>query len=388
MLPDNFEIVIKTLPGLETVLRNEVLKLGGRNPKIIKRAVVCDGDLGFVYKANLWLRDAIRILVPISKFQIRDEQNLYNKVKAIAWEEIFPINATFAIDAVVFSDRFRNSHFMALKAKDAIVDRFREKTGKRPSIQKDDPDIRIDLHIQRHHVSISLDSSGESLHKRKYRVSVDQAPLSEVLAAGILDLIEWDGQEALIDPMCGSGTFLTEAALKAANVPPNVFRERFAFKNWLNFDGELFELIHQKSLEKERAQMPTLLGFDISPTVLAKAKRNTKQALMEDFISFEKQDFSKWQPRTDIPRRGTLIMNPPYDEKLEADIPELYTAIGDSLKQNFADYTAWILSGSQEGFKHIALKPSKKIELRNGKMPVWLYRYDLYEGSRKSLDVK
>ena len=376
-------LFIKTLPGIEKILSREVKKLGGRDVKEVTRGVEVTGDIGFVYKANLWLRTALRILVQLKRFQVRDEDHLYKVIKKIPWEEYFDVNKTIAVDATVFSDRFRNSLYVAQLTKDAIVDRFREQTGKRPNVQLREPDIRIDIHIQRHFCTVSLDSSGDSLHKRKYRNEVDAAPLSEVLASGILALMEFDGSQNLIDPMCGSGTFLIEAALKSANIPANVFRDYYSFKNWNNYDQELYDLIFNKSLEKEENSAVKFFGFDIDPKVVAKAKRNAKQALMDEVIKIQKADFTNWNKGDHIPDNGILIMNPPYDIKMEANIPLLYRDIGNTLKRHFSGYTAWIFTGSEEGIKSVGLKASKKYSLKNGSLDAWLLRYDLYDGSKK-----
>jgi len=376
-------LFIKTLPGLEKALSREIKKLGGRDVTEVTRGVEATGDLGFVYKANLWLRTALRILVQLKRFQVRDEDHLYKVIKKIPWEEYFDVDKTIAVDATIFSDRFRNSLYVAQLTKDAIVDRFREQTGQRPSVQLREPEIRIDIHIQRHFCTVSLDSSGDSLHKRKYRNEVDTAPLSEVLASGILALMEFDGSQNLIDPMCGSGTFLIEGALKAANIPPNVFRDYYAFKNWKNYDQELYDLIFTKSLEKEENTHVQFFGFDIDPKVVAKAKRNAKEALMDEVIKIQKADFTDWNKGDHIPDNGILIMNPPYDIKMEANIPELYRDIGNTLKRHFSGYTAWIFTGSEEGIKSIGLRASKKYPLKNGSIDTWLLRYDLYDGSKK-----
>lgn len=383
MKDSNLQIVIKTLPGLERVLAREVRQLGGREVQEVRRGIVCKGDLGFVFKCNLWLRTALRVLVQIDRFQVRDEKNLYKKVYETPWEKYFDSDKTIAIDATVHSDRFRNSLFVAQKTKDGIVDRFRDQSGKRPSVDLKNPDIRINVHIQNHFCTLSLDSSGESLHKRGYRVEVDKAPLSEVLAAGILSLMDWQGKGPLLDPMCGSGTFLTEAALFASNVPVNVFRKQFSFQNWKDYDAELFDTIFESSMKKENRDLPPIYGFDIDPQIGAKARRNVKNALMEDVIKVQKRNFLNWPEDEKVAPGTTLIMNPPYDLKLEADIPELYKGIGDSLKQHFSGCTAWVFTASAEGLKHLGLKPTKKIPLKNAKLDSWLVRYDLYEGSKK-----
>lgn len=384
MSNQDLPILIKTLPGLERVLAREVRQLGGREIQEVRRGVQCKGDLGFVYKCNLWLRTAVRVLVKMEQFQVRDENHLYKVINKIAWEDYFDVNQTIAIDATVFSDRFRNSLFIAQKTKDAIVDRFRDREGKRPSVELRQPDIRINVHIQKHICTLSLDSSGDSLHKRGYRTEVDRAPLNEVLAAGILALIDWQGKGPLMDPMCGSGTFLTEAALFASNVPVNVFRKKYSFQNWKDYDAKLFDTIFEAALGKENADIPGIQGFDRDPVVLAKARRNIKNSLMEEVVKVRKRDFLNWPEEDLVPAGTTVVMNPPYDLKIEADIPLLYKGIGDTLKQHFSGCTAWVITASEEGIKNLGLKPSKKIPLKNGNLDSWLVRYDLYEGSKKN----
>ena len=375
-------ITIKTLYGLERVLAQEVKALGGGDVEVLKRAVSVSGDLGFVYKCNLWLRTALRVLMQLKKFRARTPEELYEGVKSIPWEQHFAAQKTIAIDATVFSDHFPNSLFVAQKAKDAVADRFREKSGKRPSVNTQNPDIRINVHIVKGDVRISLDSSGDSLHKRKYRKVADRAPLSEVLAAGILLLSGWDQKSNLLDPMCGSGTILTEAALITHNIPPNVFRKEYAFQNWKNYDGELFNLIFDKALEKEQRFDGQLVGWDRNNTALRKARTNLKNALMADEVELETTDFLTQEPPS-FSGPLTLILNPPYGEKIEADVEELYREIGRRLKFHYNGATAWIFTGSEEGIRNIGLRPSKKIQLYNGKIPCWLLRYDLYKGSRK-----
>lgn len=386
MSEQDLPILIKTLPGLERVLAREVRQLGGREIQEVRRGVQCKGDIGFVYKCNLWLRTAIRVLVKMDQFQVRDESHLYKVINKIAWEDYFDVNQTIAIDATVFSDRFRNSLFIAQKTKDAIVDRFREREGKRPSVELRQPDIRINVHIQKHICTLSLDSSGDSLHKRGYRTEVDRAPLNEVLAAGILALIDWQGKGPLMDPMCGSGTFLTEGALFASNVPVNVFRKKYSFQNWKNYEAPLFDTIFEAALAKENADIPSIKGYDRDPVVLAKARRNIKNALMEEVVKVQKRDFLNWPEEELVPAGTTVVMNPPYDLKIEADIPLLYKGIGDTLKKHFNGCTAWIITASEEGIKNLGLKHSQKIPLKNGNLDSWLVRYDLYEGSKKNKD--
>ena len=380
---NNLKIIAKTYFGLEDVLAKELRELGARNPKTIKRGVSFEGDLGFLYKANLWCRTALRFLVPIAQFKVRNEKELYKKIYALEWEGYFSKQKTIAIDAVVHSRQFKHSLFVAQKCKDAIVDRFRDQLGERPAVDTRQPDIRINIHISNENVSVSLDASGESLHKRGYRVDAGVAPISEVLAAGILKLAGWDGLKDFIDPMCGSGTFLIEAALMAQNIPPNVFRKEFAFRNWKNFDEELFRFLFDKALEKEKNFHFSIKGFDRNSGAVMKARKNVRSALMAEEITIQKADFLSFEKDENFKERGLLVFNPPYGEKMEADIPDLYKGIGDTLKTQFKGYTAWIITSSAEGIKNVGLKPSKKIPLYNGKLESWLVKYEMYEGSKK-----
>ncbi len=383
MNPDQLKILAKTYFGLEDVLAKELRTLGAREVKTIKRGVTFTGDLGFLYKCNLWTRTALRFLVPVGEFKIRNEHELYKKVKSIAWEELFTEEKTIAVDAVVNARQYRNSLFIAQKTKDAIVDRFREEKGERPSVNTQDPDIRINVHIYNENVTISLDASGSSLHKRGYRKEADIAPISEVLAAGILKLVGWDGIQDFIDPMCGSGTFPIEAALMAHNIPPNIFRKNFAFKNWNNFNEELYQLLFDKALEKEQNFHFKIYGFDKDTRLVMKARNNAKSALLQDQMSIQKMDFLTFEKPEHFKERGLVVFNPPYGEKMEADIPALYKGIGDTLKREFQGFTAWMFTSSQEGLKNLGLKPSQKIPLYNGKLESWLVKYELYAGSRK-----
>ncbi len=385
-MSENFKMLAKTMHGLEDVLAKELRQLGAMDIKTVKRGATFVGDQGFMYKANLWLRTALRILVPIKEFKVRNEEEIYKRMKEIAWENYFEIDKKIMINATVFSRQFNHSLFIAQKAKDAIVDRFRERTGSRPSVDTKNPEIRIDVYIHNEKVVVSLDSSGHSLHRRGYRQEADVAPINEALAAGILKLAGWDGMSHFIDPMCGSGTFLIEAALMAHNIPPQVFRKDFSFKHWKTFDKELYDLLFDKALEKEKNFHYTILGFDNDPRVLLKAGRNIKNALMGDQIKIEKADFMDFKSSREIKKPGILVFNPPYGVKIDADIPALYTGIGDTLKRDFPGFTAYVFTSSLEGLKHLGLKPSRKTQLYNGKLESWLVRYDLYEGSRKNRD--
>ena len=382
---DNLNMLAKCLAETEDVLAKELRQLGAMDIVKVKRGVKFKGDKGFLYKANLWLRTALRILVPISEFKARNEEEIYRKVKQIPWEHHFGVEHTFLVKSNVFAPHIRNSLFVSQRVKDAIADRFREKTGRRPSVSKENPQIVVDIHIAREKVVVSLDSSGDSLHKRGYREETGRAPISEVLAACILNIAGWDGLKHLVDPMCGSGTFLIEAALMSHNIPPGVYRQNFSFKNWKDFDEDLYELIFNKALEKEKNFQYSITGFDSDSRSVLKSRHNLKKSLMNEQVSTEKMDFLDIPSKREFPTPGMLVINPPYGEKLEADIPQLYQGIGDSLKQHFAGYEAWIFTASQEGIKHIGLKASKKIPLKNGKLDCWLVKYELYQGSKKAI---
>lgn len=376
----DLQLVIKTLPGLENVLAREVKMLGGRNVKEMKRAVSATGDLGFVYKANLWLRTAVRIMVVLDNFKIRDENELYKKLKKMPWVDMFDVSKSIVIDATVFSPHYTNSLFIAQRSKDAVADHFREKVNSRPSVSTREPDIRINVHITGNNCTVSLDSSGDSLHKRNYRQRVESAPLNEILAAGLLELSGWDKKSSLIDPMCGSGTILIEAAMMAYNIPPNVFRKNFCFKHWQNYQPDLFELIFDKSLEKEQTFSGRIIGFDKSQAALSKAAQNVEAALMDEQIELYQADFTAFDQKDKLPTTGTIVFNPPYNIKMEADIPELYKSIGNALKDHFSGYKAWVFSASQEGLKSIHMKAAKKYKLMNAKLDAWLVGFDIFSG--------
>lgn len=371
-------LLIKTLPGLEAVLEREIKALGGRQLKPLKRGVKATGDMGFVYKANLALRSALRVLVQVKEAPVQNPEALYKLMRRIPWEQYFSPQATMMVDATVYSRVFTNSLFVAQKAKDGIADRFRDKKGERPNVDLQNPQVRINVHISEKHCSVSLDSSGASLHKRNYRSARHEAPLSEVLAAGILQLTGWEGHLPLVDPMCGSGTFLVEGAFLASQLPPNLLRKEFAFRHWQGFDEELMQTIIEGLLSREGENPPTLYGFDKTTAALYKARQNIRSALLEDRIELAKADFTDFKKREQLPDKGVIVMNPPYDLKMEADIPQLYSQIGDTLKQQFTGYTAFLYTGNAEGIKNVGLKASQKTFLPNAQRDAWLVRYDLY----------
>jgi len=374
-------MVAKTLFGLEEVLAKELLHLGAQD--IVKgvRSVSFVGDKGFMYKANLGLRTAIKILKPIKTFRIKNEEDLYNQVYKIKWEEYLKPSGTLAVDATVHSKTFTHSKFVALKTKDAIVDRFRELSGERPNIDLRFPDLKINVHIDRQVCTISLDTSGESLHKRGYKLDTNIAPISEVLAAGLLLLSGWDGQTDFMDPMCGSGTILIEAAMIACNIPPNLMRKEFAFERWQDWDVDLFEKIEESLLKKTRDFHHKILGYDKAPSAIRKAKANIKNAHLEEFIKVAHEDFFKTEKEAE--EKLHMLFNPPYGERLEIDFEAFYKSIGDTLKQGYPNTDAWFITSNLEAVKQVGLRPSRKIKVFNAKLESRFLKYEIYAGSKK-----
>jgi putative N6-adenine-specific DNA methylase len=371
----------KTFFGFETVLADELKSLGAADIVVKNRLVEFYGDQGFLYKANYSLSTALRILKPILSFSVKTEHQLYDKFKKFEWEKYLDIDQTFIIDSTVHSDYFTHSHYAALKVKDALVDRFQEKFGRRPSVDKDQADIWFNLHISHDKVTLSLDSSGESLHKRGYKVNGGPAPINEVLAAGLLKLAGWNGNGNFLDPMCGSGTILTEAALIATNIPPQVHRKRFAFENWSDFDADLFEKIKETRLNRIKEFHGKIVGYDISSSMLQIAEANIKSADLEDFIEVDYQDFFKSEKNM-FP--VLVLFNPPYNERLISDNEKLYKEIGDTLKNSYPNTFAWFITSDLSAKKYVGLKPSKKVKVFNGKLECDFLRYDIYEGSKKN----
>lgn len=376
-------MVAKTLHGLEDLLSQELRELGALGIEKGRRSVQFEGDTGFMYKANLCCRTAIKILKPITTFNVFNEDDFYKKVYSIAWEDYMEVDGSLAVDASVFSKTFTHSQYVALKAKDAIVDRFRDMLGKRPDVDLRHPTLRINIHIDRNICTVSLDSSGESLHKRGYKTNTVEAPINEVLAAGIIMLSGWKGQCDFLDPMCGSGTILTEAAMIACNIPPNLNREEFGFETWMDFDEKLYNVIEEASLKRVKDFHFSILGYDKDPFALRKAKENIKNANLQEFIKVELQDFFKSKKTND--RYWHLVFNPPYDERLSIEnIEEFYGQIGTTLKHGYPGSQAWMITSNMEALKNVGLRASKKIKLFNGKLESRLVQYELYEGSRKT----
>ena len=379
----NFKMVAKTLYGLEDLLASELRQLGASAVEIGTRNVSFEGDTGFMYKANLCCRTAIKVLKPITAFNVFKEEDLYRKVYDIPWEDYMEANGSLAVDATVFSKQFTHSQYISLKTKDAIVDRFRDKEGERPDVDLDHPTLRINIHIDRNICTVSLDSSGASLHKRGYKTASTLAPINEVLAAGMIMLSGWNGQSNFLDPMCGSGTILAEAAMIASNIPANLNRDEFGFETWPDFDVDLYELIENSALKKIRDFRFKILGYDNDPVVVKKARQNIKNANLDDFVEISTCDFFESKKELEGPMH--IVFNPPYDERLQvSDIEAFYGKIGTTLKHGYPGSQAWMITSNMEALKCVGLRPSKKIKLYNGKLESRFVRYEMYEGSRKA----
>ena len=376
----SFEMIAKTFQGLEEVLAQELTSLGANDIQIGRRMVSFTGDKAMLYRANFCLRTAIRILKPIKHFTAQDADEVYEAVKAIRWEDYLDSDKSFAVDAVVFSEDFRHSKFVSYRVKDAIADYFREKTGKRPSVRLNNPDVLLNIHIAQTDCTLSLDSSGESLHRRGYRQEAVEAPLNEVLAAGMILLTGWHGECDLIDPMCGSGTIPIEAALIARNIAPGVFRKGYAFEQWNDFDAALFESIYNDD-SQEREFTHKIYGYDNSPKANEIATHNVKAAGVTKDVVLKLQPFQQFEQPEE---KSIIITNPPYGERISADdLLGLYGMIGERLKHAFSGNTAWILSYRDECFDQIGLKASQRIPLYNGALECEFREYEIFKGTYK-----
>lgn len=379
---ENFKMVAKTLFGFEDILANELTQLGAQNVQKGVRVVTFEGDKGFMYKANLGLRTALKILKPIHTFKASNENMLYKGIQQIDWADYLSTYQTFLIDTTLHSDKFNHSQFVALKSKDAIVDQFREKTGERPDIDKDFPDLKLHVHIDREMVTVSLDTSGESLHRRGYKTATNIAPINEVLAAGMLILSGWDGETNFMDPMCGSGTILAEAAMIACNIPANINRKEFAFEKWNDWDSELFDKILDSLLSKTRDFHHKIIGYDKAPSAVKKAIDNIHNANLSEFITITEQDF--FNTEKELEGKLHMVFNPPYGERLDIQLERFYREIGDTLKKNYSDTDAWFITGNIEALKFVGLRPSRKIKLFNGKLEARFAKYQMYAGSKRA----
>lgn len=379
---NKFLLVATTIFGLEEILANELKTLGAEDIHIYTRAVSFEGNIRLMYTANLWCRTALRILKPISEFDVLDEYELYDKISLIDWQEYLDVNGTLAIDAVVHNSNLTHSKFIAQKTKDAIADQFRNKLGIRPSVDLENPSLRINIHIDQNYCTVSLDSSGIPLFKRGYRKMTGEAPINEVLAAGLILLSGWQKNCNFIDPMCGSGTLLIEAAMIANNIAPGNYREHFGFMKWKDYDDQLWQEILKDSYLKQSEFEFEIFGSDISGNTLEIAKENIRSAGFHKDIILKGSSFENTKP-TSV--KGIIIANPPYGERLQQDdIITLYKSIGDTLKKNYAGYQAWFISSDIQALKFIGLHPSDKIKIFNGQLECRFVRFDIYEGSKKN----
>ena len=379
-MEQEFELIAKTFMGLEPVLAEELTQLGANNVQIGRRMVSFTGDKEMMYRANFQLHTAIRILKPIKHFKARSAEEVYDQIQKIKWDDILDVKKTFSVDSVVYSEEFRNSRFVTYKVKDAIVDWFREKQGTRPNISVSNPDIRLNIHIAEDNATLSLDSSGESLHRRGYRQEQVEAPLNEVLAAGMILMTGWKGECDFIDPMCGSGTIAIEAALIARNISPGVFRKEFAFEKWNDFDQDLFDMIYNDD-SQEREFEHHIYGYDVDMKAVNTANLNVRAAGLSKDITIAQQDFKNF---TQPAEKSIIVMNPPYGERISTpNLLNTYKMIGERFKKAFAGNEAWVLSYREECFEQIGLKPSIKIPVYNGSLECEFRKYVMFDGKMK-----
>jgi putative N6-adenine-specific DNA methylase len=380
---EDFEIKFTTFFGLEEVLANELKKLGGKEVTPFKRGVSAVGDIGFLYKCNLDLHTALKVLIPIAKFKAENEQELYDGIKSLEWEQFLTADDTLMIESVANSEAFTHSLFISQKVKDALVDRFREKFGKRPSVDLVHPGLRLYVHIYKNEVTVNLDSSGEPLYKRGYRAHIGEAPMKEVLASGLVKLSGWEPHQLLIDGMTGSGTIAIEAAIWAAGIPPGYYRDEFGFKRWKNFDEKLYDTIFDSSIGKISDKAVDIVATDSDSQMTQKALTNVKKAKVEDSVKVVHQSFFDIQPSRSS---GVIILNPPYGERLPVkEIEAMAKEIGSKLKKDFKGFTAWIITSSPEFIKNIGLRPTRKIQVYNGSLECRYLKYEMYEGSKKAV---
>ena len=377
---NEFELIAKTFMGLEPVLAKELTQLGANNVQTGRRMVSFTGDKEMMYRANFQLHTAIRILKPIARFKARSADEVYEEIKKIDWSQYIEKGKTFSVDSVVYSEEFRNSRFVTYKVKDAIVDQFREKTGTRPNISVSNPDIRLNIHIAETDATISLDSSGESLHRRGYRQESVEAPLNEVLAAGMILMTGWNGDCDFIDPMCGSGTLLVEAALIAHNMSPGIFRKEFAFEKWPDFDADLFDRIYNDD-SQEREFKHHIYGYDVDMKAVNTARLNVRAAGLTKDVTVDCADFKDFVKPAE---KSIMVTNPPYGERISTpNLLNTYKMIGERLKHAFMGNEAWVLSYRQECFEAIGLKPSIKIPVYNGSLECEFRKYAIFDGTMK-----
>ncbi len=373
-------IIIKTLQGLEHILAAELAALGATDIMPLKRAVSCTGDQRLLYRANYELRTAMRVLVPLRTFKASNEKAYYQAVRETDWSKYMDVSDTLAVEAMVAGDYFKHSQYAALLTKDAIVDQFRDRYDRRPSVNLDAPTLRIHTRINGSECTLLLDSSGDSLHKRGYRRDVAEAPLSEVLAAGMILLAEWDGNSTFVDPMCGSGTLPIEAAMIAMNMPPQHKRESFGFFKWKGFNKKLWEEVKSEADARIRQPAFPILASDKEVRARNSTAINLLSAGLESVVKVEKIPFEKLDP-PETP--GILVTNPPYDERIKVqEIEAFYQSIGDRLKQHWPGWTAWLISSNMDAWKTFGLRPSRKITLYNGPLECYFQKFEMYEGKK------
>ncbi len=378
------KLIAKTFHGLEGVLAEELRGIGAQNVIEVNRAVEFEGDKEILYKANLHLRTAIRILLPIHHFTAKNDKELYDGVQKFDWSSIMEVKQTLAIDPVVFSDYFNHSQYVALKTKDAIVDQFREKLGERPSVDIENPNIRLVIHLSKDKATISMDSSGDSLHKRGYRVGHHKAPLNEVLAAGMVLLSGWNEKMALIDPMCGSGTILMEAVMYAKNYPPGLHKKSFGFMGWKDYDEKLWSKVVEEAKDKITHPRLKIFGSDANIKAIDVARESALHFRFNRDINFSVSSFERLEPNYP---KGMIIMNPPYGERLmkDKDMVDFYRMIGNQLKQTFTGYDAWVITSHKEALKNVGLKPLEKLKLFNGALECGFHKFNIYDGTMKKI---
>lgn len=378
----DFEMVATCMQNLEDELEQELLAIGAKEVEKNKRAVKFKGDLELLYRSNIWLRTALKVLRPLFHYQAKNDDELYAKAKKIAWEKVFSEEKTFSIDSAVHSEHFTHSQFASLRIKDAIVDRFREQQIKRPNVERYQPDVRIHLHINDTQVTLSLDSSGDPLFKRGYRTKQHLAPINECLAAGLILKSGWKGETDFMDPMTGTGTIAIEAALIACNIPPNLNRTHFAFEGWKNYDQALLSKVLGEAQGEYKPLKSKIFAREMNSNNVRSARININTANMRKSIILEQADFFKSEPPSE---KGVMVVNPPYGERLEIEegLPDFYERFGSALKHEYSGWTAWIIASDEESFKNIGLKPSKKIPMMNGKIECQFRKYELFDGKLK-----
>ena len=380
-----FEMIAKTFRGLEEVLATELVGLGANNIEIHKRAVSFTGDKALMYKANMQLRTASRVLKPILAFKASTADEIYEEVKKVNWTDYMTVDSTFAIDATVFSDEFLHSKFVSYRVKDAIVDWFRERTDNRPSVRLDNPGLMFNIHISQKQCTLSLDSSGDSLHKRGYRISQNEAPLNEALAAGMLLMAGWNGQTNFVDPMCGSGTLLIEAGLIALNIAPGVYRSSFAFEKWSDFDKDLFDEIYNDD-SMERPFDFKIYGSDISARAIQISEQNVKSAGLGKYIELQRKPIAEFEAPVE---NCLMVTNPPYGERITSDdLYGLYASLGTTMKYKFTGNSCWVISSHEECLDKIGMKPTERIKLLNGTLDCWFNHYEIFAGKRSDFVAK